>query len=196
MGEAQLSLCRLVNSTEHFTTRVVHTTDSTYLQIMCFKHCSWISYSQLQPIVKQSLSLNFCNEICQGFMGSGVDQKSLAGEGDKTTACQYMYYTCSWHFLMRQYWTLECYKYNSTATYPQANFFFFFSLLDSIFSCTCGNKCIIRITDKDTAYKSVVYISILKIVEIWMIIYLRLLTELFSIYSICYLFSKLQHKKD
>lgn len=148
-----------------------------------------------QPIKKQSLSQSFRTEICQKFMRSGVDQKSLAGEGDKTTACQYLY-TCSRHFLMRQYRTLECYKYNSTAAYPQANFFFFFSLLDSIFSCTCGNKCIIKVTDKDTAYKSVVYTSILKIVEIWMIIYLRLLTELFSIYSICYLFSKLQHKKD
>lgn len=152
-----------------------------------------------QPIKKQSLSQSFRTEICQKFMRSGVDQKSLAGEGDKTTACQYMYYTCSRHFLMRQYWTLECHvEYNNTciATYPQPNFFFFFSLLDSFFSCTCGNTCIIEITDKDTAYKSVVYTSILKIVEIWMIIYLRLLTELFSIYSICYLFSKLQHKKD
>lgn len=99
MGEAQLSLCRLVNSTEHFTTRVVHTTDSTYLQIMCFKHCSWISYSQLQPIIKQSLSPSFRNAICHGFMVSGADRKTLASEDvlpggrwsfswDKKTRCK------------------------------------------------------------------------------------------------------------
>lgn len=80
MGEAQLSLCRLVNSTEHFTTRVVHTTDSTYLQTMCFKHCSWISYSQLQPIIKQSLSPSFPTEISQGFMRSEMDRKPMARE--------------------------------------------------------------------------------------------------------------------
>lgn len=74
MGEAQLSLCRLVNSTEHFTTRVVHTTDSTYLQIMCFKRCNWISYSELQTIIKQSLSLNFWLFVMRSAKGSwGVE---------------------------------------------------------------------------------------------------------------------------
>lgn len=48
-----------------------------YLQSKCFKRCDWISYLQLQPIIKQRLSLSFRNELFQGFMGNGVNQKIL-----------------------------------------------------------------------------------------------------------------------
>ena len=49
-------------------------------KVYIFKHCDWISYSQLQLIIKWSLSPSFRNEICQGFMGSKVDRKPLASE--------------------------------------------------------------------------------------------------------------------
>uniref|UniRef100_K1QDJ7 Rab GTPase-binding effector protein 1 n=1 Tax=Magallana gigas TaxID=29159 RepID=K1QDJ7_MAGGI len=52
------------------------------LEIYIYKHCDWISYSQLQPIIKRSSSPSFGNEIRQGFMGSKVDRKPLASEDD------------------------------------------------------------------------------------------------------------------
>lgn len=129
-----------------------------------------------------------------------IPNTTSAYQFNKTTACTTSTIAdTSWWYMKRlsgQYWTPECIgEYNSTVTYPQANFFFFFSLLDSFFSCKCGNKCIAEIT-KRTLHMNLRCIQVfLKIVEIWIIIYLQLLTELFGIYSICYLFSKLQLKK-
>lgn len=37
-------------------------------------------YSQLQLIIKRTLSPGFRNEICQGLIGSRVDQKTLASK--------------------------------------------------------------------------------------------------------------------